>query len=175
MNNGKLRIKVSTGSVDIELEGEPDTVIQQFEKIKENGLGAISLSMDSHHQRFLSVPTDVPKPATILSDPVIPLTDGQYENLSNVVKKALPRSETEWVLVFAFYASGFGDGKFSRDGIMAKYQESRRISKSTKGNLTNNLHSLLRNDNIKAISNTDYVMTTKGSRKAKMILGRKGP
>ncbi len=169
MADGNLRIKVSIGGFEIELEGESETVVRQFEDIKRNGLGRIPFAAS-----FLS-PWETEESSTNTSikfEPTTPLVT-EYESLNNVVLKQLPGSETEWVLIYAFYASDFGKKKFTRDHILDKYDESTRTSTSNRSNLSNNIKTLIRNNLLAAHSATEFIITASGIDMSKRIIDRK--
>jgi len=65
-----------------------------------------------------SVPTDTAKPV-------------EYPSLIAIAMNNLPSSETEWIVVYAFYASNYGKEIFSRENILNQYKESKRYDKQT--------------------------------------------
>ena len=162
MDDRNFKIKVSTGELVVELEGDPDIVIRQFEQIKEHGLGKIS-------------PLTPPPIQTNASfNSTVALQKDQYDSLSNVVRKGLPGSEVEWVILYGFYTTNFGKNRFNREDILSRYEETNRATISRKSNLTNNIKTAINNNWIMAINDTDFIMTEEGIRMSKKILDRKG-
>src|SRR5690606_35446403 len=66
---------------------------------------------------------------------------GTYPSMKAIVMSSLPSSETEWVIVYAFYSSNFGENTFSRKDILTKYEESSRKTEQRRKNLTGSLTS----------------------------------
>lgn len=156
MNNGNLKIKISTIDLEIELEGDSQTVIEQFGKLRTEGLGTLTPRFSKLHQT---------------QNHLYEMDD--YESLNNVVTKGLPGTEMEWVLVYAFYASKFGVENFGREDMLGKYKESGRLEKSRKSNLSNNIITAIRRSWITKLTERHFRMTDEGIKKAKEILERK--
>ena len=94
----------------------------------------------------------------------------EYPTLKQVVLKNMPKSEAEWVLCYAFYASNYGNDSFFKDSILDKYKESNRDTKIRLGNLVNNIHSCIKKDWIKDINKNEYTINDCGIVYAKEIL-----
>jgi len=105
------------------------------------------------------------KPASIID------SVAQYPDILNIAMKALPASEVEWILVYSFYASSFGTIIFSREDIIAKYDESRRRTTSRLSNYAVNIKSLVRDGKL-SILNGGYSILDAGIASAKEILSR---
>ena len=177
MSERNFRIRIVSGDFEVELEGESQTVIQQFEKLKKEGLGSLPHSADilSHLQPGEGLPADGTKSVktSIRSDLTFP--EEPHENLNNVLMKGLVGPEVEWLLIYAFYSSNFGQGKFNREEILSRYEETGRITTSRKSNLSNNIKTAIRKDWVMAINPAEFVITEEGIKRAKMILTRNRP
>lgn len=156
MNNGNFKIKISTIDWEIELEGDSQTVIEQFEKLRTEGLGTLTPRFSKLHQ---------PQNHSYEKE--------EYESLNNVVTKGLPGTEIEWILLYAFYASNFGVEKFDREDILVKYKESERLDKSRKSNLSNNIIAAKKRNWIMELTEKQFRLTDEGKRKVIEILERK--
>src|SRR5690606_33425391 len=66
----------------------------------------------------------VSKPVSIDANKLV-----EYPTLKAVAMKNLTGTETEWIVVYAFYASKYGQEEFSRQSIIEKYSESNRKNK----------------------------------------------
>lgn len=110
--------------------------------------------------------------AMMLNEPA-KQTVGKYPTLRDIVAKDLPKSEPEWVLLYCFYASNFGENDFSKGDIVSNYEQSKRISVQKKRNLTLNVNSALRQDWIKSINDTQYIMLDAGKQYASDIINGK--
>ena len=178
MENRNFRLKLSVGNlkIEIEIEGDPEVIIQEFEKIKEDGLGRLLSQIPRSFQEVeINEGERKGDSNTTSHNSLHTNADKPYDNLNTVALKSLAGPEVEWVLIYSFYSSGFGKGKFTRDDILSNYEETGRETPSRKRNLTNNIKALLRYNWIKAITKTDFEFTNEGIKIAKKILDRKGP
>jgi hypothetical protein len=82
----------------------------------------------------------------------------EYPTLKSIAMKALPASETEWVLVYAFYASNFGKETFTRKDILDQYKDPNRETAERKSALSGNLRSLVRAGRINALSDSFSIL-----------------
>jgi hypothetical protein len=175
--NNIIKVKVSKGDWGIEVEGDAAIVIRHLEEITEKVLGKISLP-DSEGIKVIKegqIFNTGPVPGSFNDTPLPPARDYEYEPLKNVVLKQLPGVELEWVLIYAFYASNFGETKFNRDILLWKYQETDRVSASRNSNLFNNIRTLVRKNWAQALNDTDFLLIDAGKKKAKEILKRTVP
>jgi hypothetical protein len=173
-----LKIKVSLGSFNVELEGPSADVISQFDEIKKNGLGQMIdqlVPIFTQNKKFQEgqIPEDVPEEhaQAQLSAPIAP-TDGI--SLQNVVIKQLPKSEPEWVLIYCYFIVQAGKGAFTRTDIITKYGESNRKSEVRMKNLSASVKGAVRKNWISALNDKDYIITDGGRTHAKQILARTG-
>jgi len=95
--------------------------------------------------------------------------DNDYPSLKDLVVKNYPKTEPEWVLCYAFFASKFGTDTFKREDIIEKYKENNRSSPSTAANLGNNINSCIKKDWIKS-QNNNFIVKPDGITYAKEIL-----
>ncbi len=95
--------------------------------------------------------------------------DNDYPSLKDLLVKNYPKTEAEWVLCYAFYASKFGTDTFKREDIIEKYKENNRSSPSTVANLGNNINSCIKKDWIKS-QNNNLIVKPEGITYAKEIL-----
>ena len=93
-----------------------------------------------------------------------------YPAIKDVVAKDLPKSEPEWLLIYCYYASEFGEKEFKREDIINQYQQSRRWSNQKVKNLSYNLTSVIKRDWIKSINDTDFIILNDGRKYAEEIL-----
>jgi len=98
-------------------------------------------------------------------------TQAEYPAIINISMRALPSSETEWVLVYSFYASQFGTSIFTRQDVISKYEESNRRKPERLNALTTNFKTLIRSGKLSALVN-GYSMLEPGIGLAKEIISR---
>jgi hypothetical protein len=100
-------------------------------------------------------------------------TEFQPEHLTlfTVSMRALPASESEWVVLYGYYASNFGKDTFTRQDIIAKYDESKRRTPERLNALSSNFRTSVRTGRINALSDS-FCMLEPGITLAKEILSR---
>lgn len=96
---------------------------------------------------------------------------GEYLPLKEVAKKNLAGPETEWVIVYAFYASNYGNDTFTRQDIIDKYTESNRYNKERISNLSASIRSTRNSGYLNPLQDS-YSILDKGIDKAKEIISR---
>ena len=107
----ELKIKVTWNGMTVELEGEAENVKEIFNSLKDSGMGR----MDECDRKVVSMHTDNMK-EKIENENIMRINEDGYEeqdqieipSLSNVVLVGGPRTESEWILVYAFYKSEQG-------------------------------------------------------------------
>lgn len=86
----------------------------------------------------------------------------EYPTLNDLLVKNHPKTEPEWVLCYAFYASKYGNKTFRKDEIIQKYKENGRLTTNTSGNLTNNINSCLKRNWFKSLNNNEFLLKPEG-------------
>lgn len=173
-----LKIKVSLGSFNVELEGPSADVISQFDEIKKNGLGQmvdqlvpvfVQNKKIQEGQAVTSV-VDQDTPAQLTAG----ITPGEEMSLKNVVIKMLPQFESEWVLIYSYYIDLEGKSAFTRTDLITKYEESNRKSAAKMKNLSASINGAVRKNWITALNDKEYMVTEPGKTFARQILARTG-
>jgi hypothetical protein len=96
--------------------------------------------------------------------------EDEYPTTKDLLIKNYPKTETEWILCYAFYSSNFGKDLFKRDDILTRYKENNRLTDSSRANLANNLSSCVKKDWIKSINASEYLIKPDGVTYVKEIL-----
>lgn len=169
-----LRIKVNIGSFNVELEGASEEVVSQFEELKKNGLGQIVDQLASRLQANIQKTESLPDGSTNFVDSTVTDTplDDQGISLQNVVYKQLPKSETEWVLIYGYFLEREGKVSFERKDLIQKYEESNRKSEVRIKNLSMSIKVAVTKTWISALNDKDFMVTDKGRKHALEILTR---
>jgi len=94
-----------------------------------------------------------------------------YPELIAIAMKNLPSSETEWVVVYSFYASDFGKAIFTRQDIILKYEESRRKTNEKLRGLSACIKSAVKSGLMTPLQDS-YSILEKGVIAAKEIISR---
>ncbi len=77
-----------------------------------------------------------------------------YPVMKYIVMNNLPSSEVEWIIVYGFYSSNFGEKKFTRKDIITKYDESGRKTDQRIKNLTSSITNAVKGKYINPINET---------------------
>lgn len=171
-----FKLKIVIGDAQIELEGEGELVHTIFQEIKDSGLGKFtSLVQDGHKDAVrpsATSPSDANKGVSDSSEessaPKLPL-------LQDVVLQGKPKTEVEWLLIYAAYASNWGSNLFTREDLRVKYTETKRITPTRNKNFATNFKSLSIAQYISANNDTEYRLTQMGVQKAKDIVLGESP
>ncbi|GGF09644.1 hypothetical protein [Hymenobacter cavernae] len=97
-------------------------------------------------------------------------TSNEYPTLKDIVMRDLPKVETDWVLLYAFYASNFAKDQFVKSDISDKYDESGRRDKQRIKNLSQNFKKCVMRKWLKNISGETYLITVDGKSYAEQII-----
>ncbi|MDT0651560.1 hypothetical protein [Autumnicola edwardsiae] len=167
-----LRIKLKYKSFEIELEGDQETVKNEFHDIKQNGLGNIVNGVDMSENYYIEANEE--KDTKKL--PSVETVDFEEKDalpaLREIVLKQLPSSETEWILIYAFYSTSYATKSFNLNDIISMYESTKRLTASHRSNLSNNIKSLFRKGYLAAQNEDDYLVSEDGVNHAREILNR---
>lgn len=173
-----LRIKISLGSFNVELEGESEDVISQLEEIKKNGLGQmVDQLLPIFQQNLKPVGSkeqdNESSEKSLLIEPSNNVQSiSPTSTLFDTVKKMLPGSESEWILVYAYFICQNGIHTFTRENLLAKYDESKRNKRSNIKNLSNSIKAAINKGWISQQTDSDYRITPDGEKEVINILSR---
>lgn len=169
----ELKIKVTWDGMAIELEGETESVKEIFNSLKESGMG----HMGQFGKRTVNIPMINAEKISEDENLVGINVDDCEENgqpdiptLSNVVLAGGPRTEYEWVLVYAFYSSEQGRKFFSRDDLRQCYKDTNRYTEARSKNFSSNVKTLISEKLISAVNQNDFRIERKGLELATRII-----
>jgi hypothetical protein len=91
--------------------------------------------------------------------------------LLSIAIKKLPNTEVEWIVVYSYYASEYGNNIYQRKNILERHTESKRKSDSVSKNLSANLNIAIKAGFISAL-NDGYYLAPEGVEKALEIIKR---
>jgi hypothetical protein len=181
MEENNLKIKIAQGDFSFELEGPAEKVIEQFTDLKENGLGKLASPQKTsvipsgppaRHQHPDGIKEDPPLNSSTSSQQKASPNGTRYISLRDLLLKQLPKSEPEWLLVYAFYSSNYAQNEFTRDDILLKYEETNRKTDNRMANLSNNIKAVVGKDWLRSLNDKDMLVTDEGITTAKEILSR---
>ncbi len=81
-----------------------------------------------------------------------------------------PRTESEWILIYAFYISEKGTKFFSRDDLRQCYKDTNRYTATRSKNFSSNVKILISEKLISAVNQTDFRIERKGLEQALGII-----
>ena len=165
---GNLRIKVKFRGFEIELEGEKDIVLEEFNKIKESGVGNLTDKVaqaesiiNMSEGKLLEDHNTQDGPSSRISE--------DFPHLNDVVMLERCKSEKEWILIYAFYKSNFGSSFFTKKDILTSYEETSRKKDSHMKNFSNNFKAVVKDDYINSVNNNEYRITSDGAKEARKL------
>lgn len=168
---GNLRIRLKYKSFEIELEGDKETVQSEFKDIKENGLGNIVMGVDLSESAFVvENPSNSPKQITQSQE--VEYIDSDLPSLKAILMKQLPGSEREWILVYAYYGSDFGNKPFTGKTILEGYESTKRKTTSRHSNMSQNIKALFSKGYFSALNDEEFILTEDGKKQANEIISR---
>lgn len=166
-----LKIKVTLGNYNIELEGASEDVISQFKEIKDHGLGQIVDQFANIAQR---TPINLHNAGESSKENLLvesQSTDDEH-SLLDLASKDIISSETEWIIIYAYYIKNEGKTYFTRQDIIRKYEETNRKKQSALKNLSVYIGLNQKYGWIRKHNDTDYILLPAGITKAQEILAR---
>lgn len=169
-----LKLSLSIGELSLQLEGEGELVQTMLNELRENGFGELSKIPEA----YVSMPnsqSNTIKPNNVelynnISNASV--ANANYPSLKEVALKCLPKSEPEWILLYAFYASDFGTKSVSRTEIKEMYNVTNRMTTSRSNNFFNSLTSVVSNNYLSALNDDEYAIRPEGQTKINEILSR---
>ena len=168
-----FKLKVALGNAQIELEGNGELVHKIFQELRENGLGKLTISAESQSNSNSSnynAKESFDQKAEGSEDSKDTLLDEELPTLENVVLQCTPKTEAEWLLIYATYCSNQGKSLFTKDDLRAKYDETNRITEARSKNFASNIKSLVSSKYISAVNANDFRLDKVGLAHAKSII-----
>lgn len=168
LNMAPLKLKLKLNGLEFEIEGEEQTVKEEFAKFQTFVTDDILSKTSVITPHVVSAPMPLVEGAS--SSYSIAPRKGDFPVLTEIVKKDLPKSEADWVLIYAFYASSFGEGTFTRKQIREAYEATKRGNVSRYKNLDNSIKKLLNDKYIKMQNDEDFFILDTGRNHVVSIL-----
>jgi hypothetical protein len=164
-----LKMKFKLHGLEFEIEGSESIVTREFENFKNFTLDIMSKGNIVIPQAQ-TIETGKLPPQIVTFKDAIPIEKGDYPVMKEIVKKDLPKTESDWILIYAFYASKFGDNTFTEKSIQDYYESTGRKNVSRYKNLSNNIKTLLNKEYIKVHNDTEYLIKDAGVKYAQQII-----
>jgi hypothetical protein len=167
MDNLKMKFKLH--GLEFELEGSEDTVKKEFENFKSFTLELMSKgNIITPNNPANNLGANIKQIGPTEDSTLVDLID--YPAMKEIVRKDLPKSEMDWILIYAFYTSEFGENTFTEKAIRGFYESTGRKNTSRVNNISNNIKSLLNKNYIKVHNDTEYLLKDAGIKYAHEII-----
>ena len=145
-------------------EDEVEEEYEEEENVKSNTEKSKNRSTKKQNKKVVQKPSNQGSNS--------PTLNNDYPVMKDIVIRDLPKTEREWILIYALYSSDFGKSVITRDDLMNKYGESNRKTDSRFANLSNNIKNMVKAGQLKFINDNEILLTLTGQEIAKGILNR---
>ena len=173
MENLKMKFKLH--GLEFEIEGNEAVVKEEFANFRSFITGELLSKVNIVSPSTATISAPERKTNYLETAEVEDVVDEEYPVLKEVVKRDLPSTEVNWVLIYCFYASQFGKNPFTVKDISSLYVETGRKTKNRSVKMSNNLTSLLNKGFIKVHNDDEYLLKLSGVEFAKKILSGNAP
>ncbi len=165
-----LKVKFKLHGLEFELEGEEATVKEEFANFKSFISADLLSKVNIIAPQITTITTDKANKQIGQMQDATAIDISEFPVLKEVVKKDLPKTESDWILIYGLYSSDFGENPFSEKDIRSQYEATGRNKSSRLGNITNNIKTLLNKEYFKMHNDNQYILKDKGLEYAKQIL-----
>lgn len=97
------------------------------------------------------------------------LQQNEIPTLDDIKLNDLAKSETEWILVYAYFASKMGTKVFTKENISQLYKDTKRNTLNNRKNLSQNFRNISRALYIKSTNENEFILLPKGKEKVMEI------
>lgn len=167
-----LKMKFKLHQLEFELEGDQETVKEQFENFKSFITGDLLPVINIEKQK----PTDTLKlnngdtQKQIAKTQDIPHAEiVDIPSLIDIKLRDLAKTEKDWMIVYSYLAAEGGNKTFTRTDIIKLYKESGRYNDKIANGLSQYLKNLAKAEIIKAKSDSEFIILENGITKANQI------
>lgn len=168
MENLKMKFKLH--GLEFEIEGSEATVKAEFANFKAFITDDLLARVNVVAPQLTNITSSPTTKRIAATEEAATIILGEYPVLKEIVKKDLPKTESDWILIYGFYSSAFGENPFSEKDIRSQYDATGRKQASRLNNITNNVKTLLNKGYFKMHNDTEYILKETGIEYAKQIL-----
>ncbi|MGN1169680.1 MAG: hypothetical protein ACI4RB_06125 [Acutalibacteraceae bacterium] len=177
------KIKISTDSLNIEIEGSDDLIYKIFTDLKNGRFlpPPAPAAEQAEHSRLSLIstgeqttetaaqPDDEPDRETDDVFTASPAT-AHLPDLNELILEKRRFTQTEWMILLAWFASHKGKSSFTKKDFRKPYMSISKYTKMRSNQLKSNLISLILNDCIICVEKDVYLMTDTGIERALSLL-----
>lgn len=169
-----FKLKVNIGNASVELEGEANFVHKILRELCEEGLGKLSIQETNTYNNDTKSTSETDNHNTsednASKNTIFERTN--KPNIKDIVIKNLPKTEQEWILIYALYCSDEGENTFTADDLRQMYRDTNRMTTARNKNFSTNLKKAVTSNWFLAINDNDYALSEGGKTFAFEILER---
>lgn len=146
------------------------SISESFGMILTNKIGSrkhipTSLPFQNSNQNNEIIEEDVDNLDDSSSNITPNLKQNDIPTLEEIKIRDLPKSESEWILVYAYFASNMGTTVFTRDNISQQYKDTKRYTAQIRKNLSQYMKGCSKALYIKPTNEKDFILLPKGKEK----------
>ncbi len=172
-----FKLKVCICNANIELEGEGNLVHTIFSELREGGLGKLSDSVPVESKNDVpdkGIDDNIPCEEKNCIEPKEPQIKADFKlpQINTIVIKNLPKTEAEWIVVYALYASEQGTKIFNKEDLRELYQNSGRLDENRNKNFSTNIKKAIAADWFEIVNDNTYSLSEAGKKIAYEIIQR---
>jgi hypothetical protein len=168
----KLKMKFKLHQLEFEVEGDQETVKEQFENFKSFITGDLLPVINIEKPKQTELPEltaeEFPKQVTQAED-ISHSEIIDIPTLKDIKLRDMAKTEKDWMIVYSFLAADGGNKTFTRADIVELYKESGRYSDKIANGLSQYFKTLTKDGIIKATSDTEFIILDDGKSKANQI------
>lgn len=162
VENNILKMKFKLNQVEFELEGNQEVVTKQFEDFKSFITQDLLPQMNASVYNEISIDRDKSEIQLIEFKETSPIEEIPIPSLKEIAMKDLPKTESDWLLIFCYYASNFGKNTFTKDNIKTLYEQTNRKNDSRMANLSNNIKYIVSKDYLGIYNDDNFLIKEAG-------------
>ncbi|BEG61582.1 hypothetical protein [Coprobacter fastidiosus] len=169
-DNNTLKMKFKLNQMEFELEGNQDIVTKQFENFKAFVTDDLLPRINNTVYNEGAIDKTNTQVQLIESKDTNSFEELPIPSLKEIALKGLPKTETDWLLIYCYFASDFGKDTFTKEKIKALYEQTNRKNDNRVANLSNNIKSLVSRDFIGVHNDDDFLIKEAGIKYAMEII-----
>jgi hypothetical protein len=158
-----LKVKFKLNGLEFELEGNEDTVKGELSVFKDFVVNNLMNKISLTDSKLITVND---------TEEIIDVSEGYIPQLKEFVMRDIPKSETQWIIIYSYFASKFGQEPFVETDIKKMYEESKRKNESRMKNFSTNFTKVVSGGFIRVLNSEEYILIQKGIDEVKVILGQ---
>jgi len=160
-----LKIKFKLHALEYEVEGPQDVAREEFKNFNDNILAQllskvnVMLTSNIDEHKVLARESEGSRSLTLGNSDTF--DHEAFPTLKDVKLRDLPKSEIDWLVVYAFYASNYGTKEFTREDLLRLYKDTDRRTDNRIRSLSSYIKAALKALYIKSTNDTNFIILQK--------------